>query len=313
MTLSPESFPPIHGTYPAALDWLREQDGTQWQDRLLYSPTFSEQSFEPGEEELRDVWPTGAQVCWFGGPTVDVGAWPHAADGTPLSHVATIDLAGLDGDIDRAGKATWPAGQLQEGLPRMGILQVFHDLRTFGYDPGDQARGAWAVIVTQVPAYPTGGQSHDPTGTRPALIEAPGPGNTPHQVCQLALPFSSFALPSPLDLSPQNAGDVDRLEELTQALQRAWITQRGIGGDYAIPTTHAYGYSSRGHHTATLDILPEVLPLTGGDEYRLILEIEGWTVLEGWFGDAGSLEVWMRQSDLDAGAFEKAWCLIRTD
>jgi len=33
----------------------------------------------------------------------------------------------------------------------------------------------------------------------------------------------------------------------------------------------------------------------------------------GWFGDAGSLEVWMRQSDLNARVFGKAWCLIRTD
>jgi hypothetical protein len=303
MTASPESFPPIHGTYPAALDWLQEQGGTQWQDDLLYAPAFSEQSFDPGEQELREVWPSGAQACWFGGPAVDIGVWPHAADGTPLTHVATIDLAGLDGAIDRAGKATWPVAQLREGLPGMGVLQVFHDLRTFGYEPSDQAQGAWAVIVTP----------DAPPGQRPELVDAPGPGNTPHQVCQLALPYSSFALPSALDISPQNAGDVDRIEELTQAVQRAWMTQRGIGGDYAILTTHAYGYSSRGHHTATLDVLPEVLPLAEGDEYRLVLEIEGWTVLEGWFGDAGSLEVWMRQSDLDAGAFESAWCLIRTD
>ncbi|WP_298045162.1 DUF1963 domain-containing protein, partial [uncultured Citricoccus sp.] len=281
MVLSLESFPPIHGTYPAALDWLHEQGGEQWQDDLRYSPAFSEQSFDPGEEELRELWPTGAQVCWLGGPAVDVGAWPHAADGTPLTHVATIDLAGLDGAIDRAGKATWPAEQLREGLPRTGILQVFHDLRTFGYDPGDQAQGAWAVIVTGDPAYPAGGQSHDPTGQRPALVEPPGPGHTPGQVCQLALPFSSFALPSPLDISAQEAGEFNRLEELTETLERAWMTQRGIGGDAAIPTTHAYGYSSRGHHAATLDVLPEVLPLTEGDEYRLLLEIEGWTVLEG--------------------------------
>jgi hypothetical protein len=303
LVLSPESFPPIHGTYPAALDWLQEQGGTQWQDRLRYSPVFSEQSFEPGEEELREVWPSGVQVCWFGGPAVDVGAWPHAADGTPLTHVTTIDLAGLDGAIDRAGKATWSAEQLREGLPRTGILQVFHDLRTFGYDPGDRAQGAWVVIVTP----------DAPSGQRPELVDAPGPGNTPNRVCQLALPFSSFALPSPLDISPQKAGDFHGLGELTEALQLAWMTQRGIGGHYAIPTTHAYGYSSHGHHAATLDILPDVLPLTAGDECRLILEIEGWTVLEGWFGDAGSLEVWMRQSDLDAGAFQNAWCLIRID
>jgi hypothetical protein len=262
---SPDAFPPIHGTYPAILDWLGDRDGTQWQDLLRYSPTFSEQGIDPGEDELREAWPSGARVSWFGGPAVDIGTWPHTEDGTPLTHVATIDLADLDGAIDRAGKATWPAIQLREGLPRTGILQVFHDLRTFGYEPEDGAGGAWAVVVTP-----------DATnGKRRALVDAPGPGNAPGPVCQLALSFSSFALPSPLDLAPERPGDFDRLEELTETVHLAWMAQRGIGGDHAIPTTHAYGYSSRGHHAATLDILPGVLPLADGDEYRLVLEIEG--------------------------------------
>lgn len=193
------------------------------------------------------------------------------------------------------------------------MLQVFHDLRTFGYERDDRARGAWAVVVTEDPTYSVGKPADQPAGERPPLVEPPGPGNAPSPVCQLVLPYSGFALPSALDLSPEEAGDFDRLEALTEDLQRAWMTQRGVGGDYAIPATHAYGHSSRGHHTATLDVLPRVLPLTEGDEYRIILEIEGWTLLEGWFGDTGSLEVWMRQSDLDAGAFQNAWCLIRTD
>jgi hypothetical protein len=43
------------------------------------------------------------------------------------------------------------------------------------------------------------------------------------------------------------------------------------------------------------------------------LDIESWTFLEGWFGDAGNLEVWMQQSDLDTQNFAAAGCLIRTD
>ncbi|QCU79175.1 DUF1963 domain-containing protein [Citricoccus sp. SGAir0253] len=313
MVLPLGSFPPIHGTYPAILDWLDAHGGGQWQDRLRYALAFSEQGFDPGEQELADAWPSGAQVSWLGGPAVDTGAWPHDADGVPLTHVATIDLAGLDGALDRAGKAIWPTAQLQEGLPRAGILQVFHDLRTYGHEPGDRERKAWVVIVSGDPAYPTGGPTPAPTGRRPALVDRPGAWAAPTRACQLVLPFSGFALPSPLDLSPREAGEFDRLEELTETVHLAWMSQRGVGGSSAIPTTHAYGYSSRGHHAASMDLLPEALPLADGDRYRLILEIEGWTVLEGWFGDAGSLEVWMRQSDLDAGAFENTWCLVRTD
>ena len=61
------------------------------------------------------------------------------------------------------------------------------------------------------------------------------------------------------------------------------------------------------------EILPEVLPIVPGDSYRLIADIESWTTLAGWFGDASPLEGWMRQSGLDAANFEKVWCIIRTD
>lgn len=296
-------FPPIHGTYPALLDWLAARGGEQWAPALRYSPVFSEQGFEPGDEELRDVWPSGAQVSWLGGPAVDVGAWPRTEDGAALTHVATIDLADLDGTLDRAGKATWPAKRRPEGLPTSGVLQVFHDLGTFGYETEDGVRGAWAVLVS-----PEAGDV-----PRPPLVDAPEPGSAPTQVCQLMLAHGGFDLPSSLDVVPDAAGDADRLDELKETLKKAWMTQRQVGGDYAIPSTRAYGYSSHGHHAATLDVLPELLPLADGDEYRLLLEIESWTALDGWFGDAGSLEVWMRRSDLESQAFENAWCLVRTD
>ena len=61
-------------------------------------------------------------------------------------------------------------------------------------------------------------------------------------------------------------------------------------------------------------LLDKVLPLSvPGDEHRLVLDLESWTALKGWFGDAGNLEVWMRGSDLESRRFDHAWCLIRTD
>ncbi|MDT1847563.1 DUF1963 domain-containing protein, partial [Acinetobacter baumannii] len=45
----------------------------------------------------------------------------------------------------------------------------------------------------------------------------------------------------------------------------------------------------------------------------LLAEIESWTTLNGWFGDASSLEIWMRRDDLRARRFSECWCIIRTD
>ncbi|WP_309066693.1 DUF1963 domain-containing protein [Microbacterium sp.] len=74
--------------------------------------------------------------------------------------------------------------------------------------------------------------------------------------------------------------------------------------------SHLYGHSWKGAAGAR-DVLAEVLPLTPGGEYVLLLDLESWTHLEGWFGDAGHLEVWIRRSDLAARDFGRAWCLMR--
>jgi hypothetical protein len=50
-----------------------------------------------------------------------------------------------------------------------------------------------------------------------------------------------------------------------------------------------------------------------GDEHRLILDLGSWTTLEGWFGDAGSLEFRVRGSDLESYRPDQAWCLVRPD
>lgn len=74
-----------------------------------------------------------------------------------------------------------------------------------------------------------------------------------------------------------------------------------------LPTS---GYLEVFHH----DVLQQVRPLKDEtDSYVLVLSIESWTHLDGWFGDAGSFEVWMRASDLESQRFEEAWCMIRTD
>ena len=66
--------------------------------------------------------------------------------------------------------------------------------------------------------------------------------------------------------------------------------------------THVCGHSQNATAPA-LRILRDVLPVQEGDGYRLVLDIESWTHLGGWFGEAAAGEVWMRNSDLFARRF----------
>ncbi|WP_408648222.1 DUF1963 domain-containing protein [Varibaculum timonense] len=60
-------------------------------------------------------------------------------------------------------------------------------------------------------------------------------------------------------------------------------------------------------------MLNAVLPISDSDTHVLLATVESWTTLNGWFSDAGNLEVWIRQSDLKKLDFSHVWCLIRTD
>ncbi len=293
---------PLHGPYGQIQAWL--QNGPTGADRLLqqvaFSPVLSDQSFEPGDEELAELWSTGGWVSWLGGPAIaPLEQWPRAADGTALAHVLTLDLADTAGVLDAQGKAAWPG--LREGLPPTGILEVFHDLRTFGYETGDRDAGAWSVRWVTEP-------------DRTTLVEPPADVEVPAPACQLVMALPGFTLPPAADAAGGPQEDFATAQAFEEALQRAWLTQRtGSPEEYPMPVSHVYGHSQHGEINARA-LLAEVLPLSApGDEHRLVLDLESWTTLEGWFGDAGSLEVWMRTTDLEARRFDQAWCLIRTD
>ena len=293
---------PLHGPFGQIQAWL--QNRPTGADRLLeqvaFSPVLSEQSFAPGDEELTELWSTGGWVSWLGGPAAaPLEQWPRAADGTALAHVLTLDLADTAGVLDAQGKAAWPG--LREGLPTTGVLEVFHDLRTFGDETGDRDAGAWSVRWVAEP-------------DRTTLVEPPADVEVPAPACQLVLALPGFTLPPAADAAGGPQEDFETAEALEEALQRAWLAQRtGSTEGYPVPVSHVYGHSQHGEINARA-LLAEVLPLnTPGDEHRLVLDLESWTALEGWFGDAGSLEVWMRTTDLEARRFDQAWCLIRTD
>lgn len=303
MTQEPVSVEaPLHGPWGQIQTWLRSgpPGAGRLPEQVAFSPVLSDQSFAPGDAELREFWSTGGWVSWLGGPAAaPLDRWPRAADGTALAHVLTLDLADLSGVVDDQGRAVWPG--LREGLPTDGVLEVFHDLGTFGYDAIDGETGAWSVRWVAEPE-------------RPELVQPPEDVDTPSAVCQVVLALPGFTLPPAVDTAGGPEEEFETAQALEESVRRAWLAQRtGSSAGPPIPVSHVYGHSQHGEIHARA-LLAQVLPLSvPGDEHRLVLDLESWTALEGWFGDAGNLEVWMRGSDLDARRFDHAWCLIRTD
>ncbi|GAB3274472.1 YwqG family protein [Kineosporia babensis] len=298
---------PINGAPHLISKWLSRKEfaPANLQDQFAFSIVFSEQSLEPGEDELRsDFWPSGAQVSWLGGPALlpTTQTWPRTSEGAPLAHIATFDLAGISGVLDPESRKQWQNPPLRADLPNTGFLQIFHDLSTYGYEPDDSARQGWLVRWLS---------------SREGLTFAVPPEDLdlPQPAAQVVLPMASFSLPSALDIAADNESAFNAAESAIEAYQSTWRFQRTEGTQtQPLPVSHLYGHSQAGEGLPRQEVLPVVLPLQSeADEYRLIADLESWTTLEGWFGDASPLEIWMRQSDLQARDFARAWCMIRTD
>lgn len=294
-------FAPITMSWLAVDEWLEglPYDTTALARDVAWSPVFSHQSFRPGRPGLEREWRWGGPVSWLGGPALlPLTEWPRRPDGTPLAHVASISLydtwaAAVDED-----KAAWP--DHRQGLPTDGYLEVFHDLvDTYGWEPIDRDRGGWLVRWIPEPQ-------------RPGLAEPPADLQTPTDACQAGHLIRGWSARPPGDfLSDREQNQA--AAHVTEEFRRAWSYQQTRSRhERPTPVTHVYGHSQNATAPA-LRILHDVLPVEEGDGYRLVLDIESWTHLSGWFGDAASLEVWMRDSDLTARRFDRAWCITRTD
>lgn len=301
--------PPIHADTRHFAGWLHSlplsSTARAWiGERTTFSVAFSEAGFESGPAELligaREGWELGS---WLGGPAVDTGegVWPTNADGRPLAHVANIQLGNSIGVVNNGSERWWT--EAEEGLPGSGVLQVFHDLETYGYEAIDEQTRGWRI--NWLP---------DPDTT--VLAMPPQDAPNPTEACQMVMPLSAHSVPSANDAIDTPDDVFEAVEFVQQAVQRAWAAQRShaLRRDSSVTMSHVYGNSQAGNCTAVEEVLPVVRPLRSGtDRYRLLLDIESWTTLGGWFGDASPLEVWIRQSDLDEHSFDQAWCLIRTD
>ena len=287
---------PIHSADPLITEWI-----TSYKLSIQHAPAtlLCEDTLPTSITELQDLWRDGACVSWLGGPATSAEPWPHRQDRTPLAHIASISLETLIGSTAFGGGDTPSRRPPQTLLPHQGLLEIFHDLESYGYEPEDGTQGAWYIRL--VPAH-----------IRPDFENHPqAQERLPAPFFQHLITYEGFTLPAIHDLD-LTSNESERYQQALSDYNLSWLTQRCINNPhYEIPTSHIYGHSSRGLSPVS-QLLANNLDCQPSD-LILLAEFESWVNFPGWFGDAGSLEIWITRQDLAEGRLSRAWCLVRTD
>ena len=298
--------PPLAGPAAEVTTWLHHPAvHVPWlADDVRFSVVLSALNLPPGRDDIDSFWNGVVHLSWLGGPAVGpLPQWPQRRDGKKLSHVASLHLTEVADVVEDGYREVWGPGMpdradASRSLPDTGVLEIFHDCETFGDEPEGRADGAWLVRWVEVPDG--------------SVAESPDGDEGPVETCQVVIPCSSFSIRSPEDSMGLASIDLARVERANQAVQSAWGSLSTSGRrKVPQPLSHVYGHSWKGA-TGARTVLAVTLPVTGDDEHVLVLDLASWPHLDGWFGDAGHLEVWMRRSDLAKRDFARAWCLIRT-
>jgi hypothetical protein len=223
----------------------------------------------------------------LGEPAAGLSRWPRRDDDVPLAHLAQVEL-----------KDQLPPTMLPS-LPREGVLQFFHDLEAIGDDPVDGKRGAWLVHYLPHPSTKT--------LSRPEDL-----GEDAFRPRQFADDMVTWTFPSSLglDLTDEEFERVELANErVLETVHSRWGAYEKATATDAVPMMFGYGAESR---PEAVDRLGPVLPLQSADDrYVLLVDIPGAGPFDGWIGDMGHLEFWIRDSDLKHRHFDRAWALLR--
>lgn len=249
------------------------------------------------------------RLSWLAGSPASSSAagWPADHSGVPLAHVAQVDLGGA---ADSLGGPTNVLDDL--GLPKTGVLQLFHDLQTYGWEAEERQLHGWHVRWVQQP---------DRLLKRPRKLD-----DRSFRKPQRLEPIPALSIP-PADAFQAPQAVWKRYERLTMHIEDRLRSPFILGEpvDDHRPTAwesnhHQEAPTSRmggfGHHPLNEDpapLLGEMLPLAASDDYFLLFDIAGVRHLEDWFGDSGHLQTWIRRSDLLNRQFDDVWCVIRAD
>lgn len=257
---------------------------------------------------------------WFGGrpavPADAVARWEHPrrSDGRPLDHVVQVDLA------DEA--ANQGIGLAQRiGLPDDGVLHLFHDLETFGWEASDDVT-AWRVLWHSTARDPEVGLEY-PAGDDVRRVPAP------------TYPINAQAMatvPPALDFDAVDEAEWERYERAalwleeyahsmnTMSPRRDQVTTPWDPEHVPLPPmSRMGGYGVAETNQELVRLLDRVLPLRGDEDgHYLLFDINPLAITDSedmrtWFHGGRHLEVWIRKRELDARLFANVWCVIRTD
>jgi uncharacterized protein YwqG len=225
--------------------------------------------------------------------------WPKR-NGRSLSFIAQIELS------------SQPKVAAQEGLPAEGLLLFFYDAEqsTWGFDPKDT--GSFAVIYA-------------PEST-PATDVAEWPDDLPehaqYRACNLtseetvALPPWDSVLVEDLGLDREQ---LDAYQDVLEAAsgEDAW-SSRGLLGGYpdqiqgdmmvecALVAAGLYCGDSTAYHDPRLPTFRKQ-----ARDWRLLLQVPSAESAGMMWGDVGCLYYWIREDDLRARRFERAWMILQ--
>lgn len=251
---------------------------------------------------------TNYTATWFGGrPLASAGdPWPRSSDGIPLTHVVQV---GLDDRYEPVPAAL--------GLPAHGLLQIFHDLHTYG-EPEDAGSDAWRARWVDVDTLDDLTPLEQPDDLPTAGRIAPVPGR-----------MSPMAtVPPVLDFQEETEEELARYERVSTWLEQypysrnAFMAPELAGGaspwaakpSLPEPVSRLCGYGYNEYNVDYAKILDAQLPLSSDDEHVMLADINPALFTDAdWFHGQRHLQVWIRRSDLEARRFDDCWTFIRTD
>lgn len=268
--------------------------------------------------------PAAVDLPEGGSPAPGVDLDPTRADGTALTHVLQLNLRAESHNQGQEFLA-------RVGLPSDGILNVFHDLETFGSEPDDDP-SAWRVTWRpvpddEVPLLPTDRPSAEPAvPLNPQLmLTVESPLNHP----ELTDPeferyerLLNLLEAAPYDSNPSfdPVGDLDDLDVDEGEPLSPWDEDF----EPVEPLSRWGGFAAAERNEELSAVLHKRLPVEVGDEHLLLLDLNPQAVrrelgisqpssgMGDWF-HTRHLEVWARASDTAARNFANVWCFIRTD